>query len=252
MIAILSDVHGNLEALRAVLDDISRQHVDDIFNLGDITGYGPNPIECIDLSMEMAVVLKGEFDEAVLRDGFVFPPSLEKCVLWTRQLLGWSGDEGPATRRRLAFLERLESSRREQDALYVHGSPRNPRNEYIFVEDTHNRSKMARIGEAFEGICFNGHTHLPGIFIESDPGQWQFLKPNECGSVFRPAGRKVICNVGSVGQPRDGDWRAAYVVFDGSTIRFHRVEYDIETTIQKIYADPHLASFYGDRLRDGR
>src|SRR5262245_60764777 len=149
--AILSDVHGNLEALRAVLDDISRQHVHDIYNLGDITGYGPNPIECIDLSMEMALVLTGQFDQAALRDPFSFPAYAEKCVLWTRHLLNPTGNDGGAARRRVDFLKRLDSSRRDEQALYVHGSPRNPLNEYVFAEDIHNPSKMARISATFEG-----------------------------------------------------------------------------------------------------
>jgi diadenosine tetraphosphatase ApaH/serine/threonine PP2A family protein phosphatase len=136
--------------------------------------------------------------------------------------------------------------------LYVHGSPRNHLNEYVFPEDIYNDRKMGRLGEAFGGVCFNGHTHIPGIFVEEAVGRWQFVSPEDCRTGYRLDGRKVICNVGSVGQPRDGDRRACYVLFDGDSISFRRVEYDFETTIAKIYAVPQLDNFLGDRLRQGR
>jgi diadenosine tetraphosphatase ApaH/serine/threonine PP2A family protein phosphatase len=78
------------------------------------------------------------------------------------------------------------------------------------------------------------------------------MSSEELGDAHRLDGRKTICNVGSVGQPRDGDWRACYVLFDGETIRFRRVEYDVDTTVEKIYAIPELENFFGDRLREGR
>jgi diadenosine tetraphosphatase ApaH/serine/threonine PP2A family protein phosphatase len=136
--------------------------------------------------------------------------------------------------------------------LYVHVSPRNPLNEYVFPEDIYNERKMTRLGEKLDRICFNGHTHVPGIFLERAPGRWEFVDPSECPSGFSITGRRVICNVGAVGQPRDGDWRACYVLFDGVRIWFRRVAYDVETTIRKIYAVAELENFFGDRLRDGR
>jgi diadenosine tetraphosphatase ApaH/serine/threonine PP2A family protein phosphatase len=136
--------------------------------------------------------------------------------------------------------------------LYVHGSPRNHLNEYVFPEDIENERKMTRLGEMFGRVCFNGHTHIPGIFIERSLGKWEFIGPEECETGFPIDGHRLICNVGSVGQPRDGDWRACYVLFDGSRIWFRRVAYDVETTIRKIYAVPELENFLGDRLRDGR
>ena len=107
---------------------------------------------------------------------------------------------------------------------------------------------MERIFALVDRYCFQGHTHVPGIFTES----LQFLSPEEFDYVYRLDGRKTLCNVGSVGQPRDGDWRACYVLLDDNVIRYRRVEYDIETTIKKVYAVPELDNFLGDRLRDGR
>jgi diadenosine tetraphosphatase ApaH/serine/threonine PP2A family protein phosphatase len=249
--AIISDIHGNLEALLAVLDEIDRVGFSVVYNLGDMTGYGPNPLECIDVSMHRDVVLKGNFDQAVLVPPDAFGVIAERTILWTRRLLDSTADNAERSRRCMEFLGKLDPCYRDGEVLYVHGSPRNPLHEYVFPEDIYNSAKMTRIGSTFEHLCFCGHTHKPGIFVENSPGQWQFLSPRDCGNIFQLDGRKVLCNVGSVGQPRDGDWRAGFVMFDGSAIAFHRVEYDIETTIKKIYAQPELDSFCGDRLREG-
>ena len=112
---------------------------------------------------------------------------------------------------------------------------------------------MERIFALVEQLCFQGHTHVPGIFTEQLPEDlYQFHSPEELDYVYRLDDRKTLCNVGSVGQPRDMDPRACYVLFDGETIRYRRVSYDFETTIKKIYAVPELENFLGDRLRDGR
>ncbi len=249
--AVLSDVHGNLEALRSVLDDVERRGVSDIYNLGDVTGYGPNPIECIDLSMSMSVVLRGSHDHAVLFETQGFSRIPEESHLWTKKLLK-SPAEGVAMKRRLDFLASLSSKHREIDELYVHGSPLNPVMGWVFPEDVTVPGKFAQFGDQFERICFVGHTHVAGIFVENGPDQWEFVLPADCSAGFRLEGRKVICNVGSVGQPRDGDWRAGYVLFDGEAVQFVRVEYDIETTVRKIHQEAALDNFSGDRLREGQ
>ncbi len=251
MKAVLSDIHGNLEALHAVLRETERLRVDSIYNLGDITGYGPDPVACIDLSMSMAVVVRGNFDNAIFTGAEGFGLYAEQSITWTQHLLEDSAHEAIG-RHRVEFLAGLPSCQSDADVLYVHGSPRNHLHEYVFPDDIHNRVKMEKIGMQFEHVCFIGHTHRPGIFIECRPGDWQFLCPAECEWDFKLDDRKVICNVGSVGQPRDGNWRAGYVLFDGTTIYFRRVEYDVEATIKKIYAVPELGNFSGDRLRDGR
>ena len=252
MKAILSDIHGNLEALQAVLVDIAHVGVDSIYNLGDITGYGSNPIACIDLSMNMAVVLQGTFDNAVFTGTRGFSIIPEQSINWTKQLLESPVQDAAPQRRRIQFLGGLPTSHAEGNVLYVHGSPERHLNGWVFPEDVYNPSKMEKIGKQFESVCFNGHTHVPGIHLLRSPEDWHFLSAAECSDGFKLDDRKAICNVGSVGQPRDGNWRASYVLFDGSTICFRRVEYDIEATIRKIYSIPELDNFSGDHLREGR
>jgi diadenosine tetraphosphatase ApaH/serine/threonine PP2A family protein phosphatase len=231
MKAILSDIHANLEALQAVLEDVWHRQVDRIYNLGDTIGHGPNPVECIDLAMKMDVVLLGHTDHTVMFDPFYSPESADEDVVWTRRVLVSSADQ----QRHIAFLSSLQASHNEVTGpLYVHGSPRSHLTEYVFPEDIFNARKMGRIGERFDRLCFAGHTHVPGIFVEDGREQWRFLRPDDCGRTFPLDGRKVLCNVGSVGQPRDGDWRACYVTFNGTAIQFHRVEYDRDATSTKL------------------
>ena len=138
--------------------------------------------------------------------------------------------------------------------LYVHGSPRIHLCGYVFPEDIYNKRKMSELGTQFDRVCFTGQTGVPGVFVERGwfRRRWEFFGPEDCVGGFRVAGRRVICNVGAVGYPRDGDWRACYVLFDGETIRFRRVEYDVETTIRKIQAMPMRGKFSGEQLREGR
>ncbi|MFN8711185.1 MAG: metallophosphoesterase family protein, partial [Planctomyces sp.] len=99
-----------------------------------------------------------------------------------------------------------------------------------------------------EQYCFQGHTHIPGIFTES----LEFVSPEETDFRYTLGSQKLMINVGSVGQPRNNDARSSYVTVDGDQLTFHRVSYDFEKTIEKIYAIPELDNFLGDRLREGR
>jgi hypothetical protein len=252
MRAIFSDVHGNLEALQAVLTEVSRQQVTSVYNLGDTMGCGPNPIECLDLAMEMEVVLLGIFDHGVLFDTDGFGPSAEQSVFWARKLLESSVEEPAVRQRRCTFLAGLSPSHREGDVLYVHGSPRNQLGEYVFPEDIDNEPKMRAISKRFDQVCFTGNTGVPGVFVQRGPGRWEFFGPEDCVGGFPVVGPRVLCNVGAVGWPRDGDWRACYVLFDGEAIWFRRVEYDVEATVRKIDAIPMLSNIYGNWLREGR
>lgn len=251
MRAILSDVHGNLEALSAVLEDVERQGIETVYNLGYTLGYGPNPVECLDLAMQMQVGLLGNFDQAVLVHPDGFCESAERSILWARAQLNAEHDSA-THRRRASYLEHLRSSHREGDILFVHGSACNPLNEYVFPEDIYNPQKMDRIGTMFSQLCFCGHSHIPGVFLERGLGQWEFIYAEECERGFPVAGCKLICNVGAVGQPRDEDERACYALFDGERIWLRRVEYNVEATIRKIYAIPDLDNYLGDRLKEGR
>jgi diadenosine tetraphosphatase ApaH/serine/threonine PP2A family protein phosphatase len=246
--AIISDIHSNLEALEAVLADIDKHGVKEIYCLGDVVGYGPNPRECVDRVMQCRVVLLGNHDQGAMFDPEGFNPPAERAIFWTRAQLEAPGENRAIREKRWEFLAERPRTHREDGFLYVHGSARNPLNEYVFPEDIYNQRKMERIFALVERYCFQGHTHVPGIFTEA----YQFHSPEEIDYIYQLDGRKTLCNVGSVGQPRDGDWRACFVLLDGETIRYRRVEYDIDTTVKKIYAIPDLENFLGDRLRDGR
>jgi diadenosine tetraphosphatase ApaH/serine/threonine PP2A family protein phosphatase len=250
--AIISDIHSNLEALQAVLKDIEKHKVEEIYCLGDVVGYGPNPCECLDLVMRCKVVLLGNHDQGAIWDPDGFNGPAERAIFWTRAVLEASGQSKVLREKRWEFLNERPRTFKENGFLFVHGSARNPLNEYVFPEDIYNARKMERIFALVERYCFQGHTHVPGIFTEQRDDLYQFHSPEEVDYVYKLDGRKTLCNVGSVGQPRDGDWRACYVLLDGDTIRYRRVEYDIDTTVKKIYAVPDLENFLGDRLRDGR
>jgi diadenosine tetraphosphatase ApaH/serine/threonine PP2A family protein phosphatase len=251
--ALISDIHSNLEALTAVLADIARHDVTEIYCLGDVIGYGPNPRECIDLVTQCQVVLLGNHDQGAMFDPDGFNAPAERAIFWTRAQLEAASESREKREQRWGFLADRPRMVKENGHLFVHGSARNPLNEYVFPEDIYNQRKMDRIYALVEKYCFQGHTHVPGVFIESQPEDaYSFQSPDEIGFSHKLDGRKTLVNVGSVGQPRDGDWRACYVLLDGDTLRFRRVEYDIDTTVQKIHAIPDLDDFLGDRLREGR
>ena len=245
--ALISDIHSNLEALTAVLADIRAQGIDDVFCLGDIVGYGPNPRECIDLVMACKVCLLGNHDQGALFDPEGFNTGAERAIFWTREQLEQQGTSSDG-HKRWDFLGELPRNHQEGQLLFVHGSARNPLNEYIFPEDIYNRRKMEKIFALIPRYSFQGHTHVPGVFTED----LRFFSPEEIAYEYRLGEQKAMINVGSVGQPRDGDPRACYVVLDGEVVRFRRIEYPFEETIRKIYDIPELDSFLGDRLRDGR
>lgn len=245
--AILSDIHGNLDALQTVLADVKSQDCGQIVCLGDIIGYGPEPQACIDIVREFDACILGNHDLAALFDPEGFSNAAEQAILWTRQQIE-SGGTPEACFKRLEFLAHLPRTRREGTVMFVHGSVRNPINEYVFPEDVYNRRKMEKLFSMIQKACFQGHTHVPGVFTS----EMNFLRPDEIDYRYQLGDEKVMVNVGSVGQPRDGDWRSCYVILEDSWITFRRVEYDVEATAQKIYDIPELDRFLGDRLRDGR
>ncbi|MHB1036530.1 MAG: metallophosphoesterase family protein [Pirellulales bacterium] len=246
--ALISDIHSNLESLGVVLADIRQQGITEIYCLGDLVGYGPNPREVIDLVMKCDVCLLGNHDQGALFDPDGFNTGAERAIFWTRRQLEIQVGNPADVARRWDFLGELPRSRRDNSFFFVHGSPRNPLNEYVFPEDIYNQRKMEKCFSLIEQYCFQGHTHVPGVFTQS----LNFFSPEEVSYQYRLTDEKVMINVGSVGQPRDGDPRACYVVIEDDLVKFRRVEYPFETTIQKIYAIPELDNFLGDRLRDGR
>lgn len=245
MRAIISDIHGNLEGLQAVLEDIESQGVKDIICLGDIVGYGPNPRECIDLVMNFKACILGNHDQGALFDPEGFNAGAARAIFWTRQTLESGNPE--ESERRWDFLGNLPRLIRSGDYLYVHGSARNPLNEYVFPEDIYNQRKMERIFGLVDKYCFEGHTHIPGIFTEDQ----NFYAPEDINFEYTLGDQKILVNVGSVGQPRNNDNRSSYVIVDENKVTFRRVPYDFEKTAQKIYDIPELDNFLGDRLRNG-
>lgn len=247
--AIISDIHSNLEGLEAVLADIDSQGCEEIYCLGDVIGYGPNPRECIDRVMERcAVCILGNHDQGALFDPEGFNSGAEKAIFWTREQLENPRGNPADNAKRWDFLGELPRSRRENGLLYVHGSPRNPLNEYVFPEDVYNLRKMEKLFSLVDHVGFQGHTHVPGVFTQQN----KFLSPEEVDYHLPLSTAKVMVNVGSVGQPRDGDARACYVIYDGEGLTFRRVTYPVQKTVEKIYAIPELDNFLGDRLREGR
>lgn len=246
--AILSDIHANLEALEAVLADVATQSVDSIYCLGDIVGYGPNPRECLDRAMTFDMSILGNHDQGALYDPEGFSSGAERAIFWTRDQLETPSGDPEQTAKRWKFLSELPRTHRENGLTFVHGSVRNPLSEYVFPEDVHNIRKLERLFALFDACAFQGHTHVPGVFTEDG----RFLYPPDIASRYSLAGQKLMINVGSVGQPRDGDPRACYVLLTDDAIEFRRVPYDVETTVQKIHAQTELDPFLGDRLREGR
>ncbi|MCE5267000.1 MAG: metallophosphoesterase [Planctomycetaceae bacterium] len=246
--ALISDIHSNIEALEAVLADIRAQGVTEVYCLGDLVGYGPNPREVIDEVMKFQLCLLGNHDQGALFDPEGFNSGAERAIFWTRNQLENGPGTAVARQRRWEFLGELPRNRLEENTLYVHGSARNPLNEYVFPEDIYNKRKLEKIFALVPQYVFQGHTHVPGIFTEG----FSFFSPEELDYEYRLGREKAMINVGSVGQPRDGDPRACYVVVDDDVVRFRRVEYPFDKTLSKIYDIPELDNFLGDRLRDGR
>jgi len=247
-LALISDIHSNLESLQAVLEDAHQQGITDVYCLGDVVGYGPNPRECIDLVMKCRVCLLGNHDQGALFDPEGFNSGAERAIFWTRAQLEQAGGDASEQHRRWDFLGELPRNHQDGNMLFVHGSARNPLNEYVFPEDIYNKRKLEKIFALIQQHVFQGHTHVPGVFTES----FNFLSPDEIDYQYRLGNEKTMINVGSVGQPRDGDPRSCYVVIEDDLVTFRRVEYPLEETIKKIYDVPELDNFLGDRLRDGR
>lgn len=250
MQAILSDVHSNLEAFQVVLDDIKQRGVTDIICLGDLIGYGPDPRACLDLAGGFNLCLLGNHEEAVLFEAQAqgFNPRATVAVKWTAKQFNMLGDDRAANAKRWDFMGNMQRHFSGNGILLVHGSPSDPTREYIYTTDVRNPNKMERIFGQIEHMCFVGHTHVPGVWTDD----MTYRSPEDLDYVYRISPRKTVINVGSVGQPRDNDPRACYVLFDGATVRFVKLAYDLETTVRKIYAIADLDRSLGDRLREGR
>lgn len=252
--AVISDIHANLAAFKAVLAVIEAQDVTEIVCLGDVVGYGAEPRECLALAQERCTrILMGNHDAGVLRPPAGFNPHAYQALVWTRRELrrGWLFSA--PVRRGLKMLKRARLSLVEGDFMFVHGSPRDPVNEYVEAADTVGwelgpNPKLQDIFSRFSRYCFVGHTHVPGV-IAAD---YRFYPPAAFDQRWPLDGRKAIINVGSVGQPRDNDPNASMVVVHEDYVQFYRVPYAVEATVNKIQVVSALHNSLAERLREGR
>ncbi len=222
-ILILSDIHSNIEALISVFKDAEKHSFDMIFNLGDIIGYGPDPVKCVEFVRDKGMVsIKGNHER------MLFNLSLRRYANEiARYAIDWT-DENISFQCR-EFLEGLPEVCRNNDKfLCVHGTPMDP-DEYIFRISTAHRA-IEKIKEENLNLCFHGHSHIPGVF--DDKGNFLYVENEKIDLNGSPH----LVNPGSVGQPRDRDPRASYCIYNEreQTVTFYRVEYDILTTFQKI------------------
>lgn len=245
--AIISDIHGNLPALRATLDDIESRGIGQVVCLGDVIGYGPDPVECWRLASEKCgLVIRGNHDHALgTREMSRFHPRAKTAMEWTRKRILEEKDGEEI----ILAISHLPQCATDQDFLYVHGSPAGPTMDYLLPGDSYDRERMAREFAEMDVYAFNGHTHIPGVIARN----MRFMPPEALeGYAVRLEGRQMIINVGSVGQPRDRNPRSCYLIYDGEYITYRRVEYDVEKTVQKILSLPDIHPASGLRLRDGR
>lgn len=219
-VLIVGDIHANLVAFEAVLA-ASRSSYDYVWCLGDLVGYGPRPRECIALLRSLPhLCVIGNHDYAAIGQLRLddFNPVAQRSAVWTTATLTIDDIE---------WLELLPSRVIDETVTLVHGSPRQPAWEYIY-EPGAARVNFELIDTS---LCFIGHTHICSLFQE-DEVEFGVMRQPRCGDRYRPRQGRAIINPGSVGQPRDGDPRAAYAIFDTESMvtEFHRVEYDITAT----------------------
>lgn len=238
-IALFGDIHANLEALETVLADAEAQGCDSYVCLGDVVGYNANPSECLEIIRQMdCPVVKGNHDEDAGGDH-----SLEMMNPIAAEALQWTRDQ--LTDEQREFLSRMRMVRQVEDFTIVHSTLDQP-NVWNYV--TNKFDAMSNFSYQFTQVCFHGHTHVPRVFVRGS--KVQDVSPD---SIAIEEGMKYFINAGSVGQPRDGDWRASYCIYDldAKLIYFRRLEYDIEKTQKKIL-DAGLPEALATRLADGR
>ena len=255
--AIISDIHGNWVALESVLADCSAQKVDDIVCLGDICGYGPDPIQCIDRTRaSCAWVLRGNHDDALfMATPIGFNKYAKDAIEWQRTVLVPRWYSMPAKTNRWKWISGLPDHRAEGDVLYVHASPRDPLMEFVVEGDFDDMGfgpsqKALEIFEKITRLSFCGHSHRPGVVAED----YHWIKPAELPEMrhtLQPG--KTLVNVGSVGQPRDANPESCYAIFDtaANTITFRRVPYDIPKAQARFQRVPQLNERLWKRLETG-
>jgi predicted phosphodiesterase len=226
-IGLLSDVHANLEALQAVLAHLDAQGIDALACLGDFVGYGPDPNECVDLLRpRLRTAVLGNHDQAAIGDRAIddFNFYAQAAMMWTMGVLT------PGVR---AYLAALPERAELEGMLLVHGSPRQPVDEYMVDVRT---ARASFVADGFR-VAFIGHTHQPAVFVERNHRVSARGMLPEVPLSLSPAHRYVV-NIGSVGQPRDADPRAACAVVDttGPAVTLYRLAYPVAQTQRKMEA----------------
>ena len=267
--ALISDLHANPQAVGKAVDDALERGARRFVCLGDVIGYGARPRECLDVVMrlcsaqatgeglEEGFCLQGNHEYALLNSAEDFNPNARRAIEWTRDAISSAGDK-EVSYAYWDFLSGLEPLLVEEGALYAHGSPRDPVREYLLPRDARDPQKMAANFACMRNfdhlkahVCFVGHSHVPGIFYED--GRFYRPKgtegPYDLGDLSRC---RAIVNVGSVGQPRDGDPRLSYALFDGSSLTFVRLEYELDQTQADIRSVPELPGYLAERLAVGQ
>ena len=178
-----------------------------------------------------------------------FNSGAERAIFWTRGQLEDPQQNAKENARRWDFLGELPRNRKE-DIVTCSSTVRHgiPSMNTFFQKTSTTNEKWKKLFSFFERNCFQGHTHVPGVFTEG----LRFFSPDDLGNEYTVGEEKIMVNVGSVGQPRDGDPRSCYVILTEEGLQYRRIEYDFEKTIKKIYDIPELDNFLGDRLRAGR
>jgi len=238
---IFSDIHSNLEALDAVIKAYKKEKIDKYLCIGDVVGYASNPRECISIIKALAMItVAGNHDWASVNLFSIdyFNPHAKEAILWTRRNLDDSDRN---------LLESLKLIYKNEDLTLVHGTLDNP-GDFNYMTDSYIAQDSFRLLET--NICFVGHTHVAGTFIKDKFERIDYRQDN---SMAISPENKYIVNVGSIGQPRDGNPQASYCIYDSGKkeVQIKRIDYDIETTRKKII-DAGLPRFLGDRLLLGR
>ncbi|MEY2526530.1 MAG: hypothetical protein QOE73_1301 [Verrucomicrobiota bacterium] len=238
--AIFSDIHGNLEALEAVLRDAEERKCTHFVCLGDVVGYNANPHECVDRIRKLdCPTVKGNHDEqaSIEESSRDFNELAEQAINWTREHLGEEDKQ---------WLRALRFQLQVRDFTIVHATLDTPEQwGYVF----NNLDATASFTHQHTTVCFFGHTHVPMAFIQEEGG----VRRVRVDQLPIEATKKYFINTGSVGQPRDGDWRAAYCVYDleKNVVEQCRVQYDLETAQKKI-DKAGLPALLAERLAIGR
>jgi predicted phosphodiesterase len=244
---ILSDIHSNVEALESCVQRAKQAGYDSVLCCGDIVGYGPNPVEAIDgIRALNALTIRGNHDRvaAGLDEAAQFNPHARRAVYWTREVL-------PESYREYLVNLPVGPLAVNDSAQLVHGAITHE-DDYVFTDADADENFLL----TDKRITFFGHSHFPVVFATDEEGRAGLATSYECDefiAVRCESGKKLLVNPGSVGQPRDGDVRASFAIWDDDRdrIEFYRVEYTVSRTQEKMRA-AQLPTYLIDRLAHGR